>query len=417
MTISKLRVERTQWAVGNGFFHSGKVSTKRTAVNYVYDCGALHPAENQKALLREVEEFADRVKTVDFMFVSHFDFDHVSGIDALASRVEIKRFVIPLLDPMQRILLFAKNISRDPTATGPGSDPFYRGLVIDPVAALRSLGLDGQAPEVIQVAPQASPNVARVEPPGLIPPKDVKAFDPDSLIKVTRDGTQGFKAKVGRTVVWQWVPFVLEQARVKGSVFARTLKDLGAIGRKKDLNDPNVVKDLVYNKRDDLIAAYDAATAAAGKSFTRNLTSLMLYSGPSLGKRYRAYRTAPDPVERAEHGAWNPRPGWLGLGDTDLRAKKRVAEVNRVLRPYKALVGTFAPSHHGSKKDWDKDLLLGFDQNGRHVPTFVFGASGAYDHPDHGALLDINEFGGTTLIVGLAESSRWTEATHVYVEH
>jgi len=417
LTISKLRVQRTQWAVGNGFFHSGEVSTKRTAVNYVYDCGALAPTANQEALLREVVEFANRVQTVDFMFVSHFDFDHVSGIKELASRVHIKRFVIPLLDPMQRILLFARNISQDPSSTGPGDDVFYRDLVIDPVGTLGSLGEDGQAPEVILIAPQASPDAARSEPTALIPPKELKTSDRASSIVVARDGTRGFRAKVGRGVVWQWFPFVAEQARVKGSVFAKKLKALGAISAKKDLNDPRVVKDLVLNKRDDLVAAYDAATASAGTSFTRNLSSLMLYSGPSLGRRYRAYRTAPNPVERAEHGAWNPRPGWLGFGDADLRAKKRVDEVNRVFRPYKGLIGTFAPSHHGSALDWNLDLLQDFDQSGRHVPSFVFGASGAFGHPDHGALLDINEFGGTTLVVGLAESSRWTEAMNVFIEH
>lgn len=72
-----------------------------------------------------------------------------------------------------------------------------------------------------------------------------------------------------------------------------------------------------------------------GTTFTWNLTSLMLYSGPPVGAAHRAYRMRNVTVERAEIGAWNPRPGWLGLGDADLRTKKRVDEVNTVFKSRK----------------------------------------------------------------------------------
>lgn len=60
--IFKLRVSRTQWAVGHGFFHSGIIEAGGKPFVYVYDCGAR--LVNQKAGLldQEIDEFGARLK-------------------------------------------------------------------------------------------------------------------------------------------------------------------------------------------------------------------------------------------------------------------------------------------------------------------------------------------------------------------
>ena len=425
MAIVNLRVLRTQWAVGNGFFHSGHIASKRSTIDYVYDCGALSPRVNQDALSREIAELARRIETVHFMFISHFDFDHVSGIAELASVVRIRKFVIPLVPPAERLLLFVRNLVDDPSDGGPRAEGFYPDFIVSPEGALRSLDPNGSAPAEIEIVPPGqSAAPAEAEDAELLPPRDLKGADDSAILTVAKQGPHRVEARVGLSAVWEWFPYVAEQARDITSYFVDALLARKVIANEIDLAKSKILKDIVLNKQEILIAAYDDAVHKAGSSFTRNLTSLLLYSGPTLKRRYRAYRTAPSPIERAEHGAWDPKPGWLGLGDADLRAKKRIDEVNRVFLAYKPLVGTFAPSHHGSKLDWSKELLDGFVQSGRSVPTFVFGASGAYRsrkdnavlHPDGDVILDINEFGGTSIVVGLSEASRWTEAQRVYFE-
>lgn len=147
--VTKLSISRTQWAVGNGFFHSGNVSTVGFDVNYVYDCGARSDA--QLELAREVEEFLGRVERVDFMFVSHFDFDHVSGIPLLTDGIDIERFIIPLVPNAERLFILGGCFADGSfDGDGPNSD-FYEDFIIDPSAALTSLTSNRPTSAEVQV--------------------------------------------------------------------------------------------------------------------------------------------------------------------------------------------------------------------------------------------------------------------------
>lgn len=67
--------------------------------------------------------------------------------------------------------------------------------------------------------------------------------------------------------------------------------------------------------------------------------------------------------------------------------------------------------------------MSGFGPSNEYPPTYVFGASGSYRsrndkailHPDGDVILAINESGGTAVIVGLSETSRWTESLNVFI--
>lgn len=427
---TKLSVSRTQWAVGNGFFHSGVVSTSASTVSYVYDCGALGHATNQQALRREVSEYGSRNREVDFMFISHFDFDHVSGVPLLTQEATIGRFIIPLVTEPERLFMFAGNLadgSFDETATG---STFYEDLIVDPRAALEGLTNNNVAPAVVQIVEPAQvvPQNDGVPLPELLAPRKLQDAVSSAVLTLSFSPTRIAAidaASANRpNVVWEWVPYVATRARGAIPAFLDSLVRSGVIRTASDLTVPRLLARLVRKRKKELVSAYDDAIQTVGNSFTRNLTSLMVYSGPAPGSQHRAYRSRPSAVERAEIGAWDPRPGWLALGDADLRSASRVDEVNAAFRNHKPLVGTFAPSHHGSRRDWRASLMEGFDANAEHQPTYVFGASGAYRsrhdgtvlHPDGQVLLDINEAGGIAITVGLSAPSRWTESLHVFVE-
>lgn len=420
---TKLSISRTQWAVGNGFFHSGNVSTVGFEVNYVYDCGARSDAQIE--LARETEEFRRRVERVDFMFVSHFEFDHVSGIPLLTDRIDIERFVIPLVPSVERLFILGGCIvdgSYD--GDGPGRE-FYDDFIIDPSAALASLTSNNSTPALVQVIPpaQSAPPATSAEMPELLSPAKIQGARVAAQL-VVGWASERVTCGDGMNILWEWFPYVATQARGATPNFSSALVRRGVIRSESELDSPKRVRDIVKRHRDELAGAYTDAVATVGRSFTRNLTSLMLYSGPVVGAQHRAYRTRNTNVERAEIGAWDPRPGWLGLGDDDLRATKRVDEVNGAFQSRKPLVGTFAPSHHGSGLDWDDALMDGFDPSSMHRPTFVFGAAGSYRspvdnavlHPSGDVLLRINEAGGTAITVGRSETSRWTESMSVFIE-
>lgn len=417
--VVKLAVSRTQWAVGNGFFHSGQVATTAGSLHYFYDCGALHHGKNQDALTREVTASLERTTHIDLLFLSHFDYDHVSGLPALLAGATVDRIFIPLVPAAERLMTFARDVREGSGDLPDGLETRHEDLIIDPAGALATLaGGQNQPATVTLVDPMPKADVPLV---------DVEAEAPDGLTRAEIAGAQfgaqlklevqrpRVTASVGSAVVWEWVTFVPKRARKVSSVFVQALEDLGVIDSPKALQQSGQLTSLVREHKAELVKAYDVAVKQIGKSATKNATTLMLYSGPPPGSRLKVYRARATPAERPEFGAWDPRAGWLGLGDADLRAKARREEVNSVFRSRKPLVGTFAPSHHGSRRDWNIVLHEDFDSDPKRLPAHVFGASGAYGHPHAEVLRDVNEAGATAVVVGVGEPSRWTEAFSVYV--
>ena len=222
-------------------------------------------------------------------------------------------------------------------------------------------------------------------------------------------------AQCNEDVVWIWACFVNRSVADFASYFAAQLQSRGLIRDTASLTQADVLATLVLKEKEALVESYRATVNQVGKSFTLNLTSLMLYSGPRPDAGIRTYRSRDSEKERMEIGAWNPHPGWLGCGDADFRSRKRRSEFNRVFASLKRQVGTFAPSHHGSRHDWRPSLLTGFGPTGKSIPVCVFGAAGAYQHPAHQVLLDIQAVGGMTVIVSGAERSRWTERLTAFI--
>lgn len=428
--VRVLAVERTQWAVGNGFFHSGSVSTLGSVpisqVNYVYDCGAL--GRNQVALRREVEEYGRRIRAsgthlVDYVFISHFDFDHVSGLHLLAQEIKIGKFIIPMIPARDRIMSLARQLSDDSLIVdNSAASEFYLGLIRDPISALNSLGNEIQIDEIEPVMPDETNEPLLDDETQVDTPELIATFELRSAIEDAIDGghsKDAHYAQINEEIVWEWRHYVTKVAGDAADDFARELITCGAISHEDDLSDQNIISDLVMNQRAVLVAAYDAVVrnSVQKKSNIRNFISLMLYSGPPEKTKIRTYRRRSRTFERAEIGAWNPLPGWLGLGDADLRSQSRVADVNRQFRKQKPYVGTFAPSHHGSHRDWNEILMNGFCPRDTFLPTTVFGASATqWKHPHNKVIMDIHEMGGTTVIVGVQEKSRWTESLKVFVK-
>ena len=91
--------ERTQWAVGHGGFHAGKLASNGLVLfNYFYDCGSKEAKESQakKNITKSLAE-----TTYDFGVLSHFDNDHVSEI---LTAKEVKILFLPYMSPADYLL-------------------------------------------------------------------------------------------------------------------------------------------------------------------------------------------------------------------------------------------------------------------------------------------------------------------------
>lgn len=103
-------VEWSQHAVGHGGFHTGRARVDDSEFNWIFDCGAKKTALFDAYLKTWT---ARNRQPIDWLFVSHFDTDHVSGLDTLMSRAVVRDVMVPYVNERELVLQVLHEISRD----------------------------------------------------------------------------------------------------------------------------------------------------------------------------------------------------------------------------------------------------------------------------------------------------------------
>lgn len=95
-------IERIFHTVGQGAFYS----EKHENFNIVYDCGTEWKNRADKTIDKTIKQSFKKDDEIDILFISHFDYDHVSKIKTLKDHVKsIKKVVMPLLHNNEKTLL------------------------------------------------------------------------------------------------------------------------------------------------------------------------------------------------------------------------------------------------------------------------------------------------------------------------
>lgn len=87
----------------------------------MYDCGS----DNIEFLTRDIA--STPLGEIDALTLSHFDRDHINGLDHLFRQNNVDIVFIPYLTPLERLLLAVKHSD---------ADPFYYRFLFDPVLYL-----------------------------------------------------------------------------------------------------------------------------------------------------------------------------------------------------------------------------------------------------------------------------------------
>lgn len=413
---------QTQWATGQGFFHTGAVASSERFLHplltYVMDCGAIG---SQKPVSREIDALSTHpgydvaARPFDVVFLSHFDWDHISGVRELHAKARPVRYVIPSTSRLERLYLAARTAARSVADTTPR---WYWELLTDPRSWLGNL--DGR-PNVTEVLPDGQENLSdgpgaflasdQLDPgPGGTGAQFTNARKIPSKAYVAAIAGNSRTSRSGsRSLVWALQAYVTAAAHPHLVKFEHELLETvpAYATRRKD---PRVLQWLVTHHWRDLRDAYDAS------SKVRNLTSLCLYSGPTASSipetiYYRSAWSEPSNPLPGPAG-----PGWLGAGDaaldTDAEADAFVAAFVDVLHH----VGTFAVPHHGARSSWNDRLISGFTTRSIPAPTGVIGARPGFrgwEHPALEVVRALGDHGGSLRVVTGQPSSRWSTMTLV----
>lgn len=120
--------------IGQGLFYSGFLELHSARFDMVFDCGSKNPSDLSREILRYRAEREIDQYGLDLLVISHFDNDHVSGIDELLQGVKVRRLVLPFLNFRERLYLVTRTL-----LTGRGYKPaldFTLRVTIDPLGTL-----------------------------------------------------------------------------------------------------------------------------------------------------------------------------------------------------------------------------------------------------------------------------------------
>ena len=383
---------RTQWAVGQGSFHAGSLSSGAASVHYIYDCGTQPGYDG--ALQREIDLAVSRLEgRVDLLYLSHFHHDHTSGVRCLLDRAAVRRVVIPYTPASERVMALAASIG-----AGVPLAEWYLDLISDPVRFFEEAGAG-----VTEVLPETEEGGFL---PVELPPQD---NNPQSGFSAPLPGPQNVRhaaaaiTEHGYHPLWLWVPWVPAGDRPTQTRFMEELAvraRLSASALEEQLSSPAGLRHLASGRRSALRGAYMAVASDL------NLTSMALYSGPvpyshPSGMAIGRFET-PTPVTVLAR----PQLGWLGTGDALLRSPRRATRFNDAFRGFATGVGTFVLPHHGSDWSFHEMLLEPFV----HGTAFVASADTyrAWTHPGHRVTRAALRAGHLIWVRG-DERTRWTE--------
>jgi hypothetical protein len=371
-----------QEPVGHGGFHTGAFcfpDLHHPYLHWVYDCGSWHKA--RAALQKRIKELVKRVRctkrSLDLLFVSHFDVDHVNGLHTLLDQLPVDTVVIPYLEPADAFVTVTAAVERQDAT--PANDPDWRKwllelhqIVFDPQSWFGNRGVrrvirirPGSAPELglaIGEGPLPLPELSGtaegealegwpfypvfIRPDGsLLPPRSATKADKCEVMTVDAGTLVGLATQSGVWTDWWFVPYVHPiSERVRRDLHA-TIKRTLAVSRRERLSD-RLAHSLKHKaKRRELAELYRREELDDA-----NGISMSLYEGP----RYYSSR-------RTVFGRGRPpsrNVGWLLTADAKLQNRARRQEWMQFFRTRVSQApGALMLPHHGADRNFHESIL------------------------------------------------------------
>ena len=428
-----LEIERMQYGVGQGCFHTQRISVGMTdralyqaknQFDFVYDCGSdSSDGGHVKPLDWTIDHYrpkrsvsAKAKQTVDALFISHFHTDHINGIEELCKKKNVLRVFVPYYTPTDVLGILVDEADR--IASWTDRYIFWLLRELQNLTARRNLF---NIP-TIYVLPSDSDDIS-VARDGEIPPfSDNVTVDREVLKTKTMNSTQPLQfvddreTKIWEVRVWHYKPSITLPA-----YWAKAIALMeAALG--KVLRSQEPITEAIATTLRAAAAAIRKTMSSGARAGERNhnMVSLCVYSGPVpeshiFGEINRLNATSLIASEmhfegRISLGKYpNPRfysrrinqfnertrqLGWLGTGDAMLERNDVWNEFESKLKwsnERAELVATILMPHHGSAsgENYNPNLV------NKHQPLALFsaGAFHKYMHPAAVVVSDVLKHG------------------------
>lgn len=336
----------TIFPVGQGMFYSGKIKGQGKEFNFVYDCG-----QDSKNSITEQNEISDLIYTyskdntstvIDMLIISHFHQDHINGINELLKKFKVKNLFIPYYNR------FKGNLQ-----------------IIKVILCLIELG---EYDTKIILVPPSSPNNNQMDNNEFnfqeIPDLDslLEKIDTYSdgenfynIYKITNEKLF-FKSEG-----WFFDLFNIEISEEEFKTLKKAINEVCIKFGYSNMSD--FLRNSKKNQLSMIKDAYcDSISSLGSKYKTLNNTSICLLHCPIDD----LYELKPDNIT-------------VLTGDIDLHNTTNRNFFSSHFNYALNKVNYFFVPHHGSKGNWDNDILHFLNDDGYFI--FCCGVANTYKHP------------------------------------
>lgn len=414
--MEHLKSKFTFFKAGQGSFYGGRICNQQNGRNYtiVYDCGtSTFIAGNSQSLNREIDLFKSKNfqfnhnNEIDLLFISHLDYDHVSGLKRLIKEFNIKNIILPYIEKEYRKFFLVSFEKFDETENKPSDDDLsiedYILFIESPNTFIQN---NSKEAKIYFVKPNDKLEFENKVYDNENQSEDIYPIG-NSLVKTEElttteniflydNNLQFFIHKK-----WEFTTYVKSVSKEAITKLDDCLKKI--LNKSKNLCFEDLKRLVNYNRKE----AHECYKKCVGDI---NSHGLVLLHGPIGFKQLygKVYSTEEQfgfcdyRYQRFYYRRYNfissmnnLKMGTLLFGDTSLKGQ------NKIKFPYnfkKKLVNVHIVQipHHGSSKNWDfqefRKLKIGTQinqWNNRFIAVCNFGFGNTYGHPSHHVLNDI----------------------------
>lgn len=349
-------IQRIFHTIGQGAFYS----ERHENINVIYDCGTEWKNRAKGIFNKVVTQSFSNKEIIDILFISHFDYDHVSKIQTLRKHVkEIKRVVLPLLHDNEKILL----------------SNFYRALGINILTLINEPEkYFGDNTKIIYVRPSEN-NESLIN--------DIsETQNLDDIVKSNYTNkieiNSGVKLTISGIMNWIFIPYNNNYTNNHNDLI-KELKSEG-FDTTKLINEPKytldkIIKDVSLSKSKGGKKLKEIYDRLNGKV---NQNSMFLYSGPIQNNKYHKHCFVGEMHRHFYNNLYyhcnhSDKVGCIYTGDGDLN----IVDIKLIFKSYWENVGTIQIPHHGDIKSFNKRVL----KDHYYCCPISVGKNNSYGHP------------------------------------
>jgi hypothetical protein len=339
---------RTFHTVGQGAFYTERHKThKGDDFIIVYDCGSM--TFTKDALKKKINSAFNDKDEIDILFISHFHADHINGLEFLKNNFKIKKVVLPYLDDEAKTILKVSNYL--------SCENSYADLIDNPA--------DFFGGETVIITVQVNEGEELVSTEEQSDNNDIDNL-PTSIASGTKITSQTIVHK------WFFIPFNYEHADRKKQFENNSGLKL------EDFDAANKASVSKFKK------AYEKIDGKGNVSEKLNKNSMILCSG--FGKS--SYLTRCFSNNCNYHSChhfyhrfypFQIESGCIYFGDIDLTQNNIVNNIRARLENFLKFIGIIQIPHHGSKENFNSDMLDNLPEI--KCAVISFGTDNSHKHP------------------------------------